>query len=279
MSWQGNPRLNSRLRVALVCLFIGLSLTAIDLYLRRQPAPVPRINMAQNQINIMTRTIVDLHVTILDSTERSIPWAVVNVTYICDYITQQGSLIIQNPNGTNTATLDCGVGSSPHQLSVHVTVTALGFDEYTFTDSVTFYGKAKELSYVVHLTHSLFAASTIALENFSLCVENRSKLVNLEGLVFVHGNMPIVWLHVFINGSDLGKYPPAIFSTATATNGAALNYSFPFGIQLTPEARISVKTGYDYRIAVTAFFIDNSTSTASMSVVAQSGSCSYLGMG
>ena len=141
------------------------------------------------------------------------------------------------------------------------------------------FSSTKELDYVVHLTHSPFTLSSIALENFSLCVDTRSKLTDLEGIVYVHGNMPIVWLHLFMNGTDLGSYEPAIFSTATAPNGGVLSYSFGFGVQLTSGARISVMPGGDYRITITAVFYDGSISTASASVVAKSGSCTYLGMG
>ena len=273
-------RLNIPLRSVVACLLIGLSVIVAASILHFEFVRPPKVNLAQNQMNVTSREFVMLRVTVLDSTERLVAWAEVNVTYSCDYITQEGSLaLIQSSNGTNSVTLDCGIGYSPHELFLHVTVTALGFNESSFTDTVIFYGNGKELDYVVHLTHLPFTQSSITLENFSLCVDTRSKLTNLEGTVYVHGNMPVVGLRLFINGTDLGSYPPPIVMTTTVPNGGVLSYGIMFGVQLTSSARISVMPGDGYRITLTAVFYDGSTSTASASVVAQSGYCPYLGMG
>ena len=164
-------------------------------------------------------------------------------------------------------------GYSPHHLSLHVKVTAFGFNEYSFTDTATFYGTAKELDYVVHLTHSPFIQSSITLENFSLCINIRAKLTDLRGIVHVHGNMPTISLHLLVNGTDMGSYEPSIIITTTVFNGGVLDYGILFAVGLTSNANITVMSGEDYTITLTATFYDGSTSTASTLVVAQSGGC------
>ena len=268
------PRLNSRVRLALVCLLIVVSAVFATSLLYFRPVSLPNINLTHNQYE---EQVVNVDVTVLDSSEGKVAWAEVDVTYSCDYITQQGAMFFQSPNGTNRITLDCGLGYSPHHLSLHVTVTAFGFNDYSFTDMATFYGTAKELEYVVHLTHSPFIQSGITLENFSLCINIRPKLTNLGGIVHVRGNMPIISLHLIMNGTDMGSRPLACplanIITTTVPNGGVLDYGIVFAVQLTPNANITVLTGEDYIITLTATFYDGSTSTASTSVVTQSGAC------
>ena len=258
------------MRLALVCLLIVVSAVFATSLLYFRPASLPNINLTHNQYE---EQVVNLHVTVVDSSERTVAWAEVNVTYSCDYITQQGSILFQSPNGTNSFTLDCGLGYSPHHLSLHVKVTAFGFNDYSFTDTATFYGTSKELEYIIHLTHSPFIQSSITLENFSLCINIRAKLTDLRGIVHVRGDMPIIGLHLFMNGTEMGSRPLDFIITTTVPNDGVLGYGIVFAVQLTSNANITVMPGEDYTITLTATFYDGSTSTASTSVVAQSGAC------
>jgi len=266
--------MTSRSRVAVVALLVVVSAVFATSLLYFRPATmIPSSSLTFSQINPKTREIVNLHVIVLDAKDRPISWAEVNVTYSCDYINQQGSILAQSPNGAETPTLDCGLGYSPHLLSLRVTVTAFGYNDYSFTDTEAFYGHTKEMTYYVHLTHLPFTQSNITLENFSLCTStSHNPTIYVGGIVRVHGNMPIINLHLFISGTDEGTYQPPIVMTTTVPNSGALNYGIIFRVQLT-KPNISTTVGENYTITLTANFYDSSTSTASASVVAKSGSC------
>lgn len=269
--------MTSRSRLGMFTLVaVSVGLAASLLYFRM--APVPSGSLTFSQINPKTREVVNLHVIVLDTSNKPISWAEVNVTYSCDYITQQGNILTQTTNGTVTFVLDCGLGYSRHLLSLHVTVTAFGYNEYSFNDTAAFYGDTREMTYYAHLTHLPFTQSNITLENFSFCVSTthspNSPTVIVVGNVRVHGNMPIVGLHLFINGTDEGTYPPSIITTTTATNGGILNYGIVFVVGFV-HPNITITGGGNYAITITATFSDGSTSTASVSLLAKSGSCSF----
>jgi hypothetical protein len=76
-----DPRLNSRVGLALVCLLIVVSAVVATSLLSFRPASLPNINLTRNQIRMKSREVVNLHVTVLDSSERTVAWAGVNVTY------------------------------------------------------------------------------------------------------------------------------------------------------------------------------------------------------
>ena len=158
----------SRLGMLTLLMAVSVGLAASLLYPRM--APIPNNRLTFSQINPNTRQVVNLHVIVLDTSNKPISWAEVNVTYSCDYITQQGNILTQTTNGTVTFVLDCGLGYSRHLLSLHVAVTAFGYNEYSFNDTAAFTGNTREMTYYAHLTHSPFTQSNITLENFSLCV-------------------------------------------------------------------------------------------------------------
>ena len=109
----------------------------------------------------------------------------------------------------------------------------------------------------------------ISLQNVGLCASNCIyPSPELSATVFVNGSVPLSNLHLFINGTDEGRFVPfnATFNTMT-------NYALPWKTVLFHSNNaMPLIAGKTYTITVVATFQDNSTCTVSATVVASSGS-------
>ncbi len=109
---------------------------------------------------------------------------------------------------------------------------------------------------------STTSSSSISLRDVGLCASICIyPSPELSATIFVNGSVPLSTLHLFINGTDEGITTPA----NTMTNYALL-------FKATPNnPAMPIIAGKTYAIVVVARFQDNSTSTASATVVAGSG--------
>jgi hypothetical protein len=219
---------------------------------------------------------MELHVIVLDSSDRAVGNAEVNLTYSCDYITEQGALLVESqPNGTASVVLDCGYLAPPYLLTLHVTVSAFGYDDYSFSDTREFFAQANDVTYRVRLTASYrFVHSYISLENFSLCSENAPNGVKpmLLGIIHVNGNLPIDNFHVFVNGTDEGLVAPPIILTTTVPSGGPLSYEVLFGTELGNQT-LHIMADEAYEVTIIANFQDGTASAASTTIIAKPGAC------
>ena len=219
---------------------------------------------------------VELHVIVLDNSDRAVGNAEVNLTYRCDYVTEQGALLVESqPNGSASVVLDCGYLARPHFLTLHVTVSAFGYDDYSFSDTREFFAQANQVTYQVRLTASYgFVHSSISMENFSLCSGNEPNGVKpmLLGIIRVTGNLPIENFHVLVNGTKEGFVAPPIILTTTVPSGGPLNYEVLFGTELGNQTLPIIADG-TYEVTIIANFQDGSTSAASTTIVAKPGTC------
>jgi hypothetical protein len=104
--------------------------------------------------------------------------------------------------------------------------------------------------------------NSISLQGVGLCTSNCIyPSPYLSATILVSGSVPLSALHLFINGTDEG---------ITTTANTMTNYALVFKAQPNNPA-MPIVDGKTYTITLVATFQDKSTSTASATVVASSG--------
>lgn len=113
--------------------------------------------------------------------------------------------------------------------------------------------------------------NSISLQDVSLCAINcLYGSPELSATIYVDGSVRLSTLHWFINGTDEGTTIGPNATVSYATNLLYTNYTVGYTVHPNNPA-MPIIAGETYTIKVVSTFQDNSTYTASATVVASSG--------
>lgn len=114
-------------------------------------------------------------------------------------------------------------------------------------------------------TQTPTSMSSVSLLSVGLCASNCTYIEpSLRGTMLVNGSVPLLSLHLFINGTDEG-----IITGPNATTTILLRTSYTFAFETQPNnSAMPIIAGKTYTILIVATFQDNSTGTVSVTVVA-----------
>jgi hypothetical protein len=119
---------------------------------------------------------------------------------------------------------------------------------------------------------NLTTTNSISLRDVSLCASICIyPSPEFSATIFVNESVPLSTLHLFINGTDEGRTTVANATIGYATH--LLYTTYGLAVKTKPNnPAMPIIAGKTYTITIEATFQDKSTSTASATVVASSGS-------